>query len=808
MPDAFCRVTSETCDQRDNDCDGRIDEGFDLGGDCRRGVGICVRSGSWACGQNGGAICDAVPGAPASELCNTLDDDCDGLVDEDYPGLGARCAGAEDTCRDTGQYVCSADGRSLTCAQTDVLPAELCNGADDDCDSRIDEGFSVGELCVVGVGQCARGSSWECDSMGGARCPAEPGAPVMELCDGLDNDCDGTVDEGLGGGPCIVGRGACTREGFLACQMDGEPVCIAEAGTPRYEVCNGLDDDCDGVTDERWEALGDFCTAGVGACEAGGVVECDGRPDYRLPFEGVRTNLRVRPLEDDGYRICWRGGYGIAGEALDDILSACDGEVLLMGCRRREAPLELLVAAVGYRSEVLTAVGPGATASQAHNGVQWYFDEASSWGVAPQGARLARHPCDIEGSLAELRMCWDTVNGSLGDGYRCGANRGHLGEFERLILHREGGPAAHCSAEPLPVLGLETCNGVDDDCDGETDEGFPEVGQACVIDDVDGCGAARTQCDNDGQVQCVWAPREPQVEICDGLDNDCDGAVDEIHDQAGELCAGFAVGRCEVVDAVCRNDVAVCVSRPNGNAVEVCNGLDDDCDGRVDETFEDLGQRCLVGVGQCEAEGVMRCGGTGDSYELGLNGVLTDVRRDALEPLGYHVCWRGDYGEESDLGDVLAACQASELLVGCGPVGGETLSVAAAGARGRIIRETGRLRTPDNVHNGVSWYFADDYSLGFATSGLQVIRQTCDVGLARPGERLCWHTRGGRLVPGYRCGEAVGVNQSGAWERLIYQRAAEALPACDVLPGPPNAERCNGQDDDCDGLVDEEVRCP
>ncbi|MGC6418342.1 MAG: MopE-related protein [Bradymonadia bacterium] len=806
--DASCEAISEVCDQQDNDCDGRIDEGFGLREPCVIGVGACERTGVWACGANGGAICDAPLVMPSAELCNAIDDDCDGVVDEGYPAVGMPCEGPEGNCRETGVYRCSSDGRSLTCVQPDTLAVERCNGADDDCDSLVDEGFGVGEICTVGVGQCARGSIGACDSSGAARCPAVPGEPTSEMCDGLDNDCDGLVDEGYGGGPCLVGRGACTREGFFACQPDGDPVCMAEAGSPRYETCNGIDDDCDGLTDERWGSLGDACAAGAGACESRGVIECDGRPDYRLPFEGVRTDLMLRALEDDGYRICWRGGYGIAGEEIEGILSACDGDVLLMGCRRREAPIELSVAAVGYRAEVLAAVGPEPTASRIHNGVQWYFDEDSSWGFAPQGARLARHPCDIEASLAALRLCWDTVNGRLGDGYRCGADRGHLGEFERLILQRAGGPVAQCSAEPLPAQVLEVCNHIDDDCDGEVDEGFPAVGQDCVLEGVEGCGVARTQCDMNGEIRCVWKPREPQLENCDGVDNDCDGVIDELTGQADELCEGQAVGPCEVIDAVCINGVAECVSRPDLNAVESCNGRDDDCDGIVDESFVDLGQACRVGVGQCEAEGVWRCGGTGDSYDLALNGTLTDIGHDVLEARGYTLCWRGDYGEEAELADIFMSCRGAELLLGCGSVGDGVLDVAAAGARGRVTQDVDRIRSPDNVHNGVSWYFDDDYSWGFAAAGLQVLRRTCDVGLADPQQRLCWHTQDGRLTAGYRCGEAVGVNQSGIWERVIYQRDASALPACDVRPGQPSEELCNGRDDDCDGSVDEGVRCP
>jgi photosystem II stability/assembly factor-like uncharacterized protein len=76
---------------------------------------------------------------------------------------------------------------------------------------------------------------------------------VVESCNGLDDDCDGVVDEGFNhvGNQCFVGVGICMRMGFYACTIDGtSEVCNVSAGTPEAEICNGLDDDCDGVVDE------------------------------------------------------------------------------------------------------------------------------------------------------------------------------------------------------------------------------------------------------------------------------------------------------------------------------------------------------------------------------------------------------------------------------------------------------------------------------------------------------------------------------------------------------------------------------
>ena len=133
---------SEICDDKDNDCNQIVDDGFDVGASCNVGTGACVASGIKICSTDGTTTrCDAIAGNPQTEQCgDEIDSDCDGNPDNGFHTLGTTCYRGQGDCQSQGIFICSINRQSLECnAEPASGEEERCDNSDNDCDGQIDE---------------------------------------------------------------------------------------------------------------------------------------------------------------------------------------------------------------------------------------------------------------------------------------------------------------------------------------------------------------------------------------------------------------------------------------------------------------------------------------------------------------------------------------------------------------------------------------------------------------------------------------------------------------------------------------------
>ncbi|MFN3199400.1 MAG: MopE-related protein [Bradymonadia bacterium] len=785
----------ETCDGLDQDCDGRFDEDFSPGSACTEGLGACAADGVFLCSELGGVICTAQPGEPIQERCNGIDDDCDGVTDEGFEGVGAACQLGIGQCRREGVVVCQPNGEGLRCDAVPAAPSpELCDGEDNDCDGQADEAL-LEVACYDGpegtrrVGLCADGRQ-ACVAGAPGLCVGQQG-PVDDVCDGEDNDCDGTTDEAQA--PCYDGPegsegvGQCAP-GVRAC-AGGVPGACIEQVLPSLEICDGVDNDCNGVIDDGVDCNcepgerracygGPEGTEGVGLCQAGTQVcqpqggfgpceaqitpqaelcdgednDCDGQADENLDGIGADCSTGVGQCRRGGQVVCAPDAGGLScnatpgvsvDEACNGLDDDCDGQAD-EGLGLGDACTEGL--GICAADGVLQCGEGGAVVCSAIAG--------ESRGETCDGADE-----DCDGNVDEggngqplVGVCYTGPAGTEGVGLCRGG--------EALCAE---GSLGQCNGQVLPTN--ERCNGLDEDCDGRIDEGFG-VGNVCFA----GLGICRDEgtlaCNGNGGVACVADIGEPQDETCNGLDDDCDGSFDEGPNGGAltEVCYTGAEGTLD--QGLCRAGNRTCAGGAFGQCQneitprnERCDEADNDCDGSVDEDF-DLGTACIRGLGLCAVEGQLVC----------------DVER-----IG------------TTCGGAQGPSPVAELCNG--------LDDDCDGATDENFNNLGQP-----CLSGIGACLAQG-TFACSAGGDRVV---CDAELGQPQPELCngedddcdSFTDENPTDVGQPCFAGVGIC---AVEGVVQCDEIFERSFCDATPGEPGVETCDGEDDDCDGNIDEDA---
>ena len=549
---------------------------------------------------NCGGLEGGSPACAAFHLCDGIDNDCDGEVDEGCPPIN--CDQDQDGFQNTSAG-CTPPAGQEDCNDADP---NIYPGAPDICDDTILQNCNTDTLCDDDGDGDGYNSSVDCNDADAA---VHPGA--LEVCNGVDDDCDGLVDEGNpdplgtkmvgvycnddndgvcgdnpGPGLCVctkvvpnstidgANRVACGGEDLSAV---ASPRCLF-APQPALEECDTLDHNCDGLNDDPTGSdlleTGSLCGPDTGECVAGLVVGCDlsqttfgAFNDHFLCGSGFvgpvpeRCNNRdddcdgSTPNDEidtdgDGYMAC----SGCAGESLPIGIVGCDDCAPNNGNRYPNAP------------ETCNNVNDDCDGSTA-DGV----DECG--GGTPDCCGTLNLCVDTATNTSHCGSCsfaCNTMRTNRCSGGICRCGSGAECSSGQQCVGSGTSATCQCNSTSCP-------NGC---CSGTTCVGFGSQNDNSCGDNGSGCSPCpnNRNCSS-GACLCFGQLNPPGESNCgDGVDNDCDASIDcTDNDCNGDSCGSNGM--------ICSGNLCVCSG--NGGTAQssesTCNdGNDNDCDGQTD----------------------------------------------------------------------------------------------------------------------------------------------------------------------------------------------------------------------------------